>query len=70
MSQLGLAGGARTYRTATPALAKVLCSDPIAQDCVDILRSRGHDVDTVDAALSDAELISRIGDYEALIIRR
>jgi D-3-phosphoglycerate dehydrogenase len=46
---------------------KILVADPIAQDGIDILQRAG-DVD-VRTGLSHDELISIIGDYDALVVR-
>jgi len=46
---------------------KILVADPIAQDGIDILK-RGADVD-VRTGLSSDELISVIGEYDALVVR-
>lgn len=48
-------------------MAKVLVSDPIAQEGIDILKQCGE-VD-VKTGLSKEELISIIGDYDALAVR-
>jgi D-3-phosphoglycerate dehydrogenase / 2-oxoglutarate reductase len=47
--------------------ARVLVSDPIAEDGVEIL-SRSADVD-VRTGLSPSELVAVIGDYDALVVR-
>lgn len=46
---------------------KVLVSDPLAQDGLDILR-RSFEVD-VKTGLKEDELVSIIGDYDALVVR-
>lgn len=48
-------------------MAKVLVSDPIAQEGIDILK-KGADVD-VKIGLSKEELIAAIGEYDALAVR-
>lgn len=47
---------------------KVLISDSVAEECVDILRADGLDVD-LRTGLSPAELKDVIGGYSALIVR-
>ncbi|KAF1323436.1 Phosphoserine aminotransferase, partial [Globisporangium splendens] len=50
-------------------MARILCSDPIDAACPELLRSAGHDVTTVNKALTHAELLQQIPDYEVLIAR-
>ncbi|TAK66508.1 MAG: phosphoglycerate dehydrogenase [Bacteroidetes bacterium] len=47
---------------------KILISEPIEQQCVDILKSEGFDVDFKPTITSD-ELKQSIGSYSALIVR-
>ena len=47
---------------------KVLVSDPLSKEGVDILKSRGMKVDEV-SKLSEAELVKKIKGYDALIVR-
>lgn len=49
-------------------LGRVLISDPIARDGVDVLEQAGARVD-VRTGLSPEELIDAIGEYDALIVR-
>ena len=49
-------------------MAKVLVSDPVAEEGVGILRRAGLDVD-VRTGLTKDELIAIIGDYDALAVR-
>lgn len=49
-------------------MAKVLVSDPVAAEGVDILRRAGFEVE-VRTGLSKDELISIIGEYDALAVR-
>ena len=49
-------------------MAKVLVSDPIAAEGVEILRRAGFDVD-VRTGLSKDELVATIGEYDALAVR-
>ena len=61
---------ARGFRTTAATDARVLCSDPIHSAAVEVLRSRGHEVTTMDrTSMSKEELIACIGDYEALVVR-
>lgn len=48
-------------------MARILVADPLAEDGVDRLRREGEV--TVAAKLSEAELVQRIGDYDALVVR-
>ena len=48
-------------------MSKVLVADPIAQDGIDIL-SKEADVD-VRTGMAPAELLERIGAYDALVVR-
>ncbi|TYZ64017.1 hypothetical protein PybrP1_003536 [[Pythium] brassicae (nom. inval.)] len=60
----------RSFRTRAPAaMARILCSDPIDPVCPELLRAAGHEVTTVPAALSHAELLARIPNFEVLIAR-
>ena len=52
----------------TPAPARVLVSDPLAESGVDLLRQAGLQVD-VQVGLSPAQLIEVISVYDALIVR-
>ncbi|KAA0152752.1 hypothetical protein FNF29_03641 [Cafeteria roenbergensis] len=62
--------GRRGIRATASADARVLCSDPIHHAAVDILRSRGHEVTTMDrTSMSKEELIAAIGEYDALVVR-
>lgn len=47
---------------------KVLVSDPLSKEGVDILKKRGLKVDEV-SKLSEAELVKKIKGYDALIVR-
>src|SRR5581483_3686241 len=49
------------------APARILVADPIAEDGVARLRAAGH-VDVV-TGLPKEELIARIGEYDALVVR-
>lgn len=66
---LQLQHSARFHARAPAAMARILCSDPIDPVCPELLRAAGHDVTTVPAALSHAELLARIPDFEVLIAR-
>lgn len=60
----------RSFRTHAPAaMARILCSDPIDPVCPELLRAAGHEVTTVPAALSHAELLAHIPNFEVLIAR-
>src|SRR5262245_46330008 len=48
---------------------KVLVIDVIAREGVDFLASHGFKVDQIPSALPAAELLARIGDYEAIVTR-
>src|SRR3989304_463270 len=48
-------------------MARVLVTDPIAEDGLDVLR-RGADVD-VRLGLSPAELLSAVAGYQGLVVR-
>lgn len=50
-------------------MSRVLCSDPIDSICPELLRAAGHDVTTSASALSHAELVKQISNYEVLIVR-
>ena len=58
---------APTGSTASGTATRILVADPIAQDGIDKLRA-GGDVD-VQIGMSPADLIARIGDYDALVVR-
>ncbi|MDH5412058.1 MAG: phosphoglycerate dehydrogenase, partial [Alphaproteobacteria bacterium] len=49
-------------------MPKVLISDELSQNAVDIFQQRGIDVD-VNTGLSEDELIAIIGDYDGLAVR-
>lgn len=49
--------------------ASVLCSEPIGESCVNILKDRGHTVETSSAVLSNSDLWTKIGDFDGLIVR-
>lgn len=49
-------------------MAKILVSDPVAEEGIAVLRRAGHEVD-VRTGLKPAELIEIIGPYEALAVR-
>jgi len=51
-----------------PTDAKILCSDPIEQVCIDVFKSRGHEVDVVSTPPKE-ELLQIIGEYEGLVVR-
>ncbi|HQG60412.1 MAG TPA: hydroxyacid dehydrogenase [Caldisericia bacterium] len=48
-------------------MAKILISDPIAKAGVDLLQKEGHEV--VVKKMTPEELVSSIGDYDAIIVR-
>lgn len=48
--------------------AKVLITERIAKEGIDVIESKGYDVD-VKLDLSEEELLDTIGDYDAMIIR-
>jgi len=48
--------------------AKILCSDPIDKICVDVFKSRGHEVDAL-STMPQEELMKIIGEYEGLVVR-
>ena len=48
-------------------MAKVLITDGMAQEGLDILINAGHEVDV--RSVSAEELASVIGDYDALVVR-
>ena len=58
------------FHASAAAEAKILASDPIESVCGDILRGRGHALTSVEKTPKPADLISMIGDYEGLIVRR
>ena len=61
--------GRRAYSTGSRTnLARILCSDSIDPICVDIFKSRGHDVD-YKVGMSKEELNAVIGDYDGLVVR-
>ncbi len=49
-------------------MAKVLISEKLAEEGIELLRKAGHEVD-VKLDLSPEDLIATIGEYEALIVR-
>ncbi|HBT95947.1 MAG TPA: phosphoglycerate dehydrogenase, partial [Coriobacteriia bacterium] len=49
-------------------MAKVLISEKLAEEGIELLRKAGHEVD-VKLDLSPEDLIATIPDYEALIVR-
>ncbi len=59
--------GPATQLTIESGTARILVADPIAEDGVARLRTAGH-VD-VATGLPKEELIARIGDYDALVVR-
>ncbi|KAL7692804.1 putative D-3-phosphoglycerate dehydrogenase, phosphoserine aminotransferase, Methanosarcina-type [Plasmopara halstedii] len=59
----------RRFHRSTAAMARILCSDPIDSVCPELLRAAGHDVTTNCAALSHADLVAQIPDYDVLIVR-
>ena len=52
----------------TKATTRILVSDPLDEEGLDILKKSGFPVDEV-SGLTEDELCARIGDYDALIIR-
>ncbi|RLN26615.1 hypothetical protein BBI17_004058, partial [Phytophthora kernoviae] len=59
----------RRFHHAPPAMARILCSDPIDPVCPDLLRAAGHDVTCGASALSHEELVTQVPDYDVLIVR-
>lgn len=77
---LGQTIGRRVLRSATSQrfvhsraplniMARVLCSDPIAPVCPELLRAAGHEVTAVSTPLTHAELVAQIPDYDVLVVR-
>jgi len=48
-------------------VARILVADPLAEDGLTRLRREGEVV--VAAKLSETELVQRIGDFDALVVR-
>ncbi|KAI9915675.1 hypothetical protein PsorP6_008543 [Peronosclerospora sorghi] len=59
----------RTFHESSSIMARVLCSDPIASICPDLLRAAGHDVTCSSVGLSHAELVDQVPGYDVLIVR-
>lgn len=56
-------------RAIAAAAARVLISDPIDKSCVDLLRSKGFEVDAKTKVPPKEELVDIIRDFDALIVR-
>ncbi|KAG2764806.1 hypothetical protein JG687_00002691 [Phytophthora cactorum] len=67
--QIQTPSAVRSFHRSPAAMARVLCSDPIDPVCPELLRAAGHDVTAVSAALSHAELVAQVPDYDVLIVR-
>ncbi|KAH7474836.1 hypothetical protein KRP22_003488 [Phytophthora ramorum] len=59
----------RAFHRSPAAMARILCSDPIDPVCPELLRAAGHDVTCGPAALSHAELVAQVADYDVLVVR-
>ncbi|KAJ1406719.1 D-isomer specific 2-hydroxyacid dehydrogenase [Ochromonadaceae sp. CCMP2298] len=58
----------RSYRVASPAMAKILATDGVDQCCIDIFKERGHVVD-FKKTMPEDELAKIIGEYDGLVVR-
>jgi len=61
---------ARRLHTTPRQEARILAADPIEKVCGDILKARRHELVALDKTPKPADLISMIGEYEGLIVRR
>lgn len=60
---------ARLHVRAPLQMARILCSDPIAPVCPELLRAAGHEVTAAATPLTHEELVAQIPGYDALIVR-